>query len=149
VYRKWNAFARTLLYKIRANMNNYKALVKEAFSKVLIDPVFNEEMIARYFDKSYRQFVDGKELNYEQFVAHVAIVKQRTTRLEFLYNTVIEEGNIVFTNHIVTATKPDGTVGSTHLIAEFHIENGKIVYCSELSRLLNGQEEDRDLGSAH
>lgn len=130
-------------------MNNYKALVKEAFSKVLMDPVFDKEMIARYFDVSYRQFVDGKELNYEQFVAHMALVKQRTTRLEFLYNTVIEEGNIVFTNHVVTATKPDGTVASTHLIAEFHIENGKITYCSELSRLLSGPDEDRDLGSAH
>ncbi|ACU60851.1 nuclear transport factor 2 family protein [Chitinophaga pinensis] len=130
-------------------MNNYKALVKEAFSKVLIDPVFNEEMIARYFGLSYRQFVDGKELNYAQFVAHMAMVKQRTTRLEFLYNTVIEEGNIVFTNHVVTATKPDGTVARTHLIAEFHIADGKIVYCNELSRLLSGEEGDRDLGSAH
>ncbi|TWV99906.1 nuclear transport factor 2 family protein [Chitinophaga pinensis] len=130
-------------------MNNYKALVKEAFSKVLIDPAFNEEMIARYFDPSYRQLVDGKELNYEQFVAHMAMVKQRTTRLEFLYNTVIEEGNVVFTNHIVTATKPNGEIVRTHLIAEFHIANGKITYCSELSRLLSGGDEDRDLGSAH
>lgn len=130
-------------------MRNYKELVIEAFSKVLGNPSFNEDTIARYFDRSYRQCVDGKELGYDQFVSHIALVKQRTQQLYFDYKTVIQEGNIVFTNHIVTATKSNGETIQTHLIAEFHLENDKIVYCSELSRLINGSKEDGDLGSAH
>jgi predicted SnoaL-like aldol condensation-catalyzing enzyme len=130
-------------------MKNYKELVIETFSNVLGNPAFNEDTIARYFGQTYRQYVDGNELSYDQFVRNVALVKQRTQQLSFDYKTVIQEGNVVFTNHIVTATKNNGEVIQTHLIAEFHIEDDKIVYCSELSRLINGSKEDSDLGSAH
>ncbi|HEY0177105.1 MAG TPA: nuclear transport factor 2 family protein [Pedobacter sp.] len=130
-------------------MNNYKELVKEAFAEVLANPEFNEQTIARYFGPDYQQHVDGKVLNYDQFVSHMKVIKQKTTALQFDYKTIIQEGNIVFTNHLVKVTKPDGTLAEAHLIAEFHIENGQIVYCNELSRLLIGEERDRDLGSAH
>jgi hypothetical protein len=130
-------------------MKDYKAFIKEAFAEVLANPEFNEETIARYFGPSYQQHVDGKILNYDQFVSHMKLMKQKTTALLFDFRTVVQEGNIVFTNHIVSGTKSDGTTAEAHLIAEFHIENDQIVYCSELSRLISGTEEDRDLGSAH
>jgi hypothetical protein len=130
-------------------MKDYKELVKQAFAEVLANPTFDRKKITQYFSTDYKQHVDGKILDYDQFVAHVELVKKRTSGLIFDYATIVQEGKIVFTNHKVTATMENGEVSVTHLIAEFHIEQDRIVYCSEMSRLLTGKKEDGDLGSAH
>jgi len=130
-------------------MKNYKELVKQAFAEVLANQTFDRKKIAQYFSTDYKQYVDGQVLNYEQFVAHIELVKKRTSNLIFDYATIVQEGNIVFTNHKVSATMENGEVSITHLIAEFHIEQDRIVSCSEMSRLVTGRKEDGDLGSAH
>lgn len=36
-----------------------------------------------------------------------------------------------------------------HVIAEFHIKAGKLFYCDELTALIEGDTQNRNIGSEH
>lgn len=126
-----------------------KNLIRNLFNEVLGAPTVDISIIEKYVDPSYVQKVDGVTLNYEDFIQHMR--KQKTiiasVSVEFL--AIVEEGDTVFTNHIVTATKKDGSALKTKVIAQFTIQNNRLVGCDELTHLLAGSKEDRDMGSRH
>lgn len=129
--------------------NAGKNLIRNLFNEVLGAPTVDISIIEKYVDPSYVQKVDGVTLNYEDFIQHMR--KQKTiiasVSVEFL--AIVEEGDTVFTNHIVTATKKDGSALKTKVIAQFTIQNNRLVGCDELTHLLAGSKEDRDMGSRH
>jgi hypothetical protein len=130
-------------------MKEYKDLITGAFNEIFIRPGFNEAMIRRYFSDDYEQYVDGKILYLQQFISHVKLLKETILSLSFDFQTLVQENNIVFSRHIVKAVKQDDTAGETQVIAEFHIREGKITYCNELTRLISGEKGDHDLGSRY
>jgi len=130
-------------------MENYKALVKESFKAVVEDLTYNEAAVEKYFSKKYVQKVDGKELDYQGFCQHMKVQKQALKHLSTDFITLVQEGGIVFTHHIVNMETKEGRSASIQVIAEFHVEEGKIIYCNELTHLRSGDEQDRDLGSRH
>lgn len=128
-------------------MKDYRKILKEMFSVVFTE---GEDRIGEYFSKDYVQYVDGKVLNYEQFVKHVRAVKEATEKLEFEFKKVVMEGNVVFTNHEVRGRTKEGREISGQVIGEFRFdENGKVSYCDELTRMEKGEEGDGDLGSRY
>ncbi len=52
-------------------MTDYKNLIRESFNAVVEDLNYDQAMIDRYFSPNYRQYVDGKELDYEGFCRHM------------------------------------------------------------------------------
>lgn len=58
-----------------------------------------------------------------------------------------EEGYLVFTNHIVTAIKNDGSKLTVKVLAQFTIKNDRLAACDELTHLTAGKNEDRDFES--
>ena len=126
-----------------------KNLIRNLFNEVLGAPTVDISVIEKYVDPSYEQKVDGVTLNYDDFIQHMR--KQKTViasvSVEFL--AIVEEGDTVFTNHIVTATKKDGSALKSKVIAQFTIRNNRLVGCDELTHLLAGSKEDRDMGSRH
>lgn len=128
-------------------MKDYREILKEMFAVVFVG---EEDRISEYFSKDYVQHVDGKVLHYEEFVKHVRVVKEATERLEFEFKTVVMEGRVVFTNHVVRVRTKEGREMHGQVIGEFRFdEGGKVCYCDELTRMESGEEGDRDLGSRY
>jgi predicted SnoaL-like aldol condensation-catalyzing enzyme len=130
-------------------MTQNKMIIKEVFRSIFENTDYNEPAIRQYFATDYIQHVDGKILNFEEFCKHVQAQKEVLASLRVNFETMIEEGDIVFSNHIANATTKEGKSGSIRVIAEFDIKEGKIAYCNELTHMITGDDNYRDLGSRH
>lgn len=128
-------------------MNSYKELIRNAFKAVVENQTYDPTIIEKYFSRDYHQYVDGEELDFDGFCQHMKAQKLAIKYLLIDFQTIIEEGNIVFTNHSVEIQTNEGRHALIHVIAEFRIQDGKITYCNELTRLVSGDERERDLGS--
>lgn len=124
-----------------------KHFIQQVFKEVLENPVFNELLIEKYFSKQYIQLVDHAQLNYEEFVLHIKKLKEKVAEQEIEIFSHAENGNIIFTNHIARSTLKDGSKVSHKVLAEFTIQNHKIIRCDELTLLIEGDETAKNLGS--
>jgi ketosteroid isomerase-like protein len=124
-----------------------KSLIRQMFRDVLEMDSWDEQVIDRYFSPSYVQHVDGKTLNFVGFRDHVRELKKVLTNLRFTIEHIVAEGNKVMEIHRVVGEKRAGGTVAARLFSLWIIEDGKIVLCDEISRLEQGQPQDRDLGS--
>lgn len=122
-------------------------LIEEGFKKIFESSDFNESHICTIMDPSYIQHVDGKTLNFKEFIEHLKSLKERTKSIDVNFKNLIEEGETAFSNHVITATMKDDTKTVIHVIAEFRFKKGKMYYCDELTMLINGDPDNGDLGS--
>ena len=130
-------------------MKDHKKLIQEVFQDIFENPGYDEAIIAHYFSTDYVQHVDGKTLQFGDFTKHIKAVKEAIAFMSVTFDTIAQDNDIVFTNHRVKATTKAGGMGEVQVIAEFHIHNGQINYCSELTRQISGDPKDDDLGSRH
>jgi limonene-1,2-epoxide hydrolase len=91
--------------------------------------------------------VDGKALDYAQFMQHMALLKQLTRSMALEIIAVAGQGEAVLTHHQVRVEKRDGGRSLVKVLAHFTVRDGKICACDELTQLLEGEHGDRDLGS--
>ncbi|MCD7099930.1 nuclear transport factor 2 family protein [Stenotrophomonas sp. MMGLT7] len=128
---------------------NGKQRIAALFREVLQAPALDLEAVQAYFDPAYVQTVDGTTLDHAGFVAHMRKQKEAIASMEVDFLAMAEDGDTVFTNHVVTATKKDGDTVVVKVIAQFVFKDGRLVRCDELTRLLQGGHDDRDIGSRH
>ncbi len=128
-------------------MKNYKQLVRDAFSSIFENPVYDPQAIDHYFSTTYVQHVDGKTLDFHAFRQHIKTLKDHMSSIVVDFQTLAQENDVVFSNHIVDGTTKEGRKGQVRVIAEFRFSDDKIVFCSELTHMIEGDEKDRDLGS--
>lgn len=128
-------------------MENYKELLKEGFQSVVTSQTFNEDLIAKYFSKNYKQVVDGQELDYDGFCEHMKAQKASLKSVEVDFTTIVQENHILFTNHLVHVVTNEDRRATLQVIAEFHLWDDKVQYCSELTHMLSGDPRERDLGT--
>jgi len=126
-----------------------KELIQQAITGVVEDMQNWNDTILNYFSPSYTQHVDGKTISYQQFIDHMHLQKSVLTKAKVHFEYLVEEGNKVCSVHTVEASKKDGHQVKVRVFALFIIENDKIVLCDELTHLIEGSREDRDLGSRH
>ncbi|PKF73655.1 hypothetical protein [Chryseobacterium sp. PMSZPI] len=124
-----------------------KNFIQDVFAHVLENPVFDEILIETYFSKDYVQFVDHLQLDYEDFVLHIKKLKEKISKQSIEILHYAENGNIIFTNHHVESLLKDGSMVKHKVLAEFTIQNGKIIQCDELTLLLEGSQTEKNLGS--
>ncbi|AHE67969.1 hypothetical protein Loa_02427 [Legionella oakridgensis ATCC 33761 = DSM 21215] len=124
-----------------------KLLLKQAFKAIFEHDVVNEETIAAFFSKEYRQWVDGHELDYQDFIKHIQAQKKRVATVSIEFKSMIAEHDKVATVHLIDALTKEGDPVRGKVIAQFTIKNKKIVACEELTFLHEAKEKDRDLGS--
>lgn len=132
-----------------APRHNKKEILQAMFLDVFSSPVYEEEKLREHFCPEYTQSVDGKTLNFEQFCQHIRVQKQVIKNLTVAFKTLVEDGDIVFSNHVARAEMLDGRTGEIHVIAEFRFKGDKILACDELTHMISGDPQDRDLGSRH
>jgi ketosteroid isomerase-like protein len=125
-----------------------KSLIRRMFEEVFGKDSFDRQVLERYFSPRFRQHADGKTLDFEGLVDHVAELKRTVTGLRFTFEQMLAEGDRVMDIHRVEGRKRDGGEGfAARLFSLWVVENGKIVLCDELSHLEQGAPEDRDLSS--
>jgi predicted SnoaL-like aldol condensation-catalyzing enzyme len=124
-----------------------KALIRRMFHDVFGKDSFDKEALERYFSPKFIQHADGKTLDFDGLVDHVRELKRTVTGLRFQFEYMLAEGNQVMDVHRVEGEKRVGGKFTVRLFSLWLIDSGKIVLCDELSRLEQGEPEDRDLGS--
>lgn len=121
--------------------------IKNALNNVLGKDLGNVEIIEQYFSPDYIQVVDGKEIDYSGFVAHLAALKAAVDTITITFKSIAEGENCIHTQHIAHAEKKNGDISEFEVFACFSLSNGKIIRCEELTRMLVGKKQDSDLGS--
>ncbi|WP_346827163.1 nuclear transport factor 2 family protein [Serratia inhibens] len=129
------------------NENPSIAVVLDALQRVVACSQHQPTLIAELFSEDYRQQVDGKALDYAQFMQHMALLKQLTRSMALDIIAVAGQGEAVLTHHQVRVEKRDGGRSLVKVLAHFTVRDGKICACDELTQLLEGEHGDRDLGS--
>jgi predicted SnoaL-like aldol condensation-catalyzing enzyme len=124
-----------------------KSLVKRAFQEVFASNAFDENVIASHFSPRYVQKTDGRTLDFSGFVAHVRELKRTLKNVEITFERLVAEGANVVSIHRAEAEKIAGGRIALRVFALFVIDDGKIVFCEELTHLELGAAEDRDLAS--
>lgn len=124
-----------------------KQLFKQCMQEVLEAPDFNLSTIESYFSPEYQQHVDGKTLNYEEFIAHIKHVKEvvQTAKLTFEKLTVVD--SVVSSIHVVDVVKKDGGKAKFRVHGDFTFDNNRLIKTDERTEMLSGHESDEDLGS--
>lgn len=135
-----------MYHQINKEMD-YKKIIRDTFDTIIASPIVDENLISQIFHPAYKQTVDGTELDFEGFIQHLKAQKQVISTITTHFKSIISEREIVFTNHAVNIEKKDGGKIKVHVIAEFNFQDGKIIRCDELTRLLSGLPEDGDIGS--
>lgn len=124
-----------------------KHIIQQVFSSILENPVFDLSLIEKYFSKDYIQYVDHTQLNYEEFILHIKKLKEKVAEQKIEILNCAENGNIIFTHHTAKSLLKDGSIVRHKVLAQFTIQEGKIIQCDELTMLLEGADHNKNLGS--
>jgi ketosteroid isomerase-like protein len=124
-------------------------LLKEMFAKGVTNMKAGRSDFEHLYSPDYRQNVDGKTLNYEEFVAHLDDLHKTLNSLKIEFLDIVSEGDKVATRHKAYGVKKNGDVVEVLVVAIFGFKNGKIISCDELTHLIKGAKEDKEIGSRH
>ncbi|MDF7680970.1 nuclear transport factor 2 family protein [Enterobacteriaceae bacterium ESL0689] len=89
-------------------MPSVKQTVIVALQTLITEPLHDEHQIAAFFAPDYQQIVDGKQLDYYGFIAHMKAIKSHTKRMSISIKRVVSENNTVFTHHYVNVENHQG-----------------------------------------
>ncbi|MBC8945421.1 nuclear transport factor 2 family protein [Xenorhabdus indica] len=126
---------------------SYSNIVINSLKRILENNDVNNSTIEEYFPKNYVQVVNGNELNFNDFISHINLLKETLISTKVNILSIAEKENNVHTHHIVKAIKKDGEHVEFEVFARFLINESKIIRCYELNRKISGSEQDDDLGS--
>jgi len=77
---------------------------------------------------------------------HVRVLKSTLDNATVTFKEIAADGTTIADIHVVEARKKNGDRVRVKVIAFYTLENGKIRRIEELTYLLEGRAEDRDLG---
>lgn len=126
-----------------------KELLVRIFKAIFEKDGFDEAEIHKYFHPDYTQYVDGKVLKFDDFVAHIKSLKSTVNQVKICFEHLIEDGNKVCSVHYPEAKKDNGMIIKAKVIAMFEFKGDQLILCDELTHLIEGDKEDKDLGSRH
>lgn len=123
----------------------------EIFKRGIVDLVENmqadEKTIATYISPKYVQFVNGKKIDYQGFIRHMALQKQHIKSAKVKFIQVIAMNNVVSSIHEATVTKKDGSTSVIKVIGHMTYEGIKLIGVDELTSVVQGDSQDNKLSS--
>lgn len=125
---------------------NSEQLIRQMFERLTDFNRPAEEMLG-LFTADYRQLVDGKELNLNDFLIHIKALRTKLSALEIKILHIVTSSDAAATIHIAKATRISGETSLIKVVAYYGIKDGKIAFVDELTHLLEGGEADKALGS--
>lgn len=123
-----------------------KQFVKDAVIYALENMDTNMDY-SKYVSKNFVNPIDGNKFNYEQWVTHQKNIKKMVKSMKPTFDLLVAEGNHVAAIFRVHIIKKDGSELEVKDMAFFKIEDHKIIYVEELTRLIRGNEKDQNIGS--
>ncbi|KAF4949483.1 hypothetical protein FSARC_13467 [Fusarium sarcochroum] len=113
------------------------------------DPQTTKSDLENLFTPTFTSTVDGKTLDFTEFVQHIQHLRTITTTVKVKVTQFLRDGNQLAERHLVTvdfSNKPQSAY-EVFLFSTVH-ESGRIDSIVETLRHTHGLEEDRGLGSA-
>lgn len=104
-------------------------------------------MQKQYLHPEFIQYVDGETLNLYDCLTHARSVKASMKSGKITFEHVIGEGNKVCTVHIAESITNGGNAVKFKVIAYFELKDNKIRLFDELTRMIDGDDTDRDITS--
>ncbi|KAF5708570.1 hypothetical protein FGLOB1_6318 [Fusarium globosum] len=123
---------------------------EKGFESIFIgEPETTRADLEGLFTQDYTSIVDGKCVEFPEFVEHIQYLRQVTTAIKVQVTHFLREGNQLAERHFVTAefsNKPP----SKYVVFLFASvdESGRIESLVETVRQTDGLEEHKNLGSA-
>lgn len=130
---------------LKAEAINY---FREMYEHVLLN--FSIDKIPLFFAEEYIQVTNGVPSNRDIFTKHIKTLKNIVKRISMsdFYDALFDEAKQVATlRYIVEVTKISGYKGRIEVIAIFHINDGKITRCNELTHPLDNEAHFSDIGT--
>ncbi|KAI1032538.1 hypothetical protein LB503_012643 [Fusarium chuoi] len=123
---------------------------EKGFESIFIgEPETTQVDLECLFTQDYTSIVDGKCIEFPEFVEHIQHLRQVTTAIKVQVTHFLREGNQLAERHFVTAefsNKPPSKY-EVFLFASVD-ESGRIQRLVETVRQTDGLEEHKNLGSA-
>lgn len=111
------------------------------------NPTTKPEVYAELLTPDYIQCVDGKQLDYAGFLSHSKAVQASLASSSVQFEHIVTDGISAATVHVADAVKTNGDRIRIKVIAYYQFRGNRISFVDELTHLLEGDEQDRDLGS--
>ncbi|GGA79303.1 hypothetical protein GCM10011491_03170 [Brucella endophytica] len=121
-------------------------LLRRLFA-ALADPAATSEQFAELLTPDYIQRVDGKEIDYAGFLSHMAALRAHLASVDITFEHIVTDGHSAATVHLVDAVKTNGQHSRFKVIAYYQFQGKRVCLIDELTHLLEGDAQDRDLGS--
>ena len=123
-----------------------KQLVKDAVNYALTnrDPHMD---YSKYVSKDFINPIDGNRFDFEQWATHQKNIKKMVKSMTPVFDNIVAEGDQVAAIFYVDIVKNDGSKLRVKDMGFFKIKDGRIVYVEELTRLVKGDEKDKEIGS--
>ena len=101
----------------------------------------------KYVSKNFINTIDDKRFNFEQWIQHIKSIKSVVQSMQPNFDCVVSDGKNVFASYHVKSVKNDGSEIIVKDLGHFIIEDRKVIYCDELTKLIQGGDEDQDFAS--
>jgi len=123
-----------------------KQFVKDAVVYALTNKDPNMDY-SKYVSKDFVNPIDGNVFNYQQWVTHQKHIKSMVKSMTPTFDWMVADGDNVAAIYHIAIIKNNGDKLTVKDLAFFKIKNNKVVYCEELTRLVKGNEADKNIGS--
>jgi len=105
------------------------------------------EAYAELLTPDFIQRVDGKQLDYAGFLRHAEALQASLASGKVSFEHIVTDGTSAATVHVADVVKKDGKRVRLKVIAYYQFRDNRICLVDELTLLLDGTEQDRDIGS--
>ncbi|WKT51421.1 hypothetical protein QSH57_016391 [Fusarium oxysporum f. sp. vasinfectum] len=129
-----------------SSLNKYE----KGFESIFIGgPETTQADLEGLFTQDYTSIVDGKRIEFPEFVEHIQHLRQVTTAIKVQVTHFLREGNQLAERHFVTAEFSNKPPSKYEVFLFATVDgSGRIERLVETLRQTDGLEEHRDLGSA-
>ena len=131
------------------NIEIIRQFFNEKYNDPTVDAKKAKDIIERYMHKDYVQHVDGKTLYYKNSLPHRVAQLKLIKDLNITFDHLMADGDKVYSIHRAKATKLKGGEIEVRVFALFRLREGKIYFCDELTHVVKGEPEDKEIGSKH
>jgi hypothetical protein len=124
--------------------------IRSAMTDLLLTPGLDlAEAVERHFAPDYRQRTDGSWADRNEFMEHIAHLREVVAGGSIQVMEELVQGNLYADRHVVDVEKVDGSKVSmeVYVFGEF-APDGRFRRIEETTLMLQGADTDRNLGSA-
>lgn len=108
-----------------------------------------ETLLDRHFNADYRQRTNGDWTTREQFAEHIKHLRAIISNAEVKVLDELTDGSRYAERHRVVVTKRDQSTVEQEVYVFAQLDSdGKFLSLEEVTLMVQGAEQDRDIGSA-